>query len=80
MHEAINVQTCLACGAVHTYKLGFETRPDPDTRALPLKRRRRRFAGTFPCPATGKSFKGSATLLLPLGERITAVNVVGVES
>ena len=78
-HEAVNVQTCPLCRAVHTYRLSVETKPDPDTAALPLKKRRRRFAGTFPCPVTGQSYKGSVTLLLTPGERISGVTVAGVE-
>ena len=78
-HEAVNAQTCPLCGGLHTYRLVVETRPDPDTVGLPLKKRRRRFAGAFPCPATGKSYKGSATLLLTPGERISGVTVAGVE-
>jgi hypothetical protein len=79
MHEAVNAQTCPLCGAVHTYKLAVETTPDPATSLLPLKKRRRKFAGAFPCPAVGKSYKGSATLLLTPGERISGVKVLGVE-
>jgi len=78
-HEAVNAQTCPLCRAVHTYKLVVETKPDPDTALLSLKKRRRRFVGAFPCPTTGQSFKGSTTLLLTPGQRISGVKVAGVE-
>jgi len=80
MHEVINAQTCPLCKKVHTYRLEVETRRDDDTLGLPLQKRRRRFAGAFPCPETGKIFRGSATLLLTPGERIAEVKVAGVEA
>jgi len=79
-HEVVNAQTCPLCRAVHTYRLEVETQSDEATRALPLKSRRRRFAGAFPCPTTGQSFRGSATLLLTPGQRISSVKVTGVEA
>lgn len=80
MHEAINTQTCPLCGGMHTYKLAVETRKDPDTAALPLRKRRRRFEGAFLCPVQNKPFKGSATLLLPSGEHFTSVKVEEVHA
>jgi len=79
MHEVVNTQNCPLCGALHTYNLKVETTPDPDTRKLSLRQRRRKFAGAFFCPVLGKQFRGSATLLLSPGERISGVTVVGVE-
>jgi len=79
MHEVVNTQTCPLCRQLHTYKLDVQTTPDPDTGRLSLRQRRRKFAGAFPCPTLGKTFRGSATLLLSPGERISEVKVVGVE-
>lgn len=79
MHEVVNTQTCPLCGALHTYRLAVETRPDASTLGKPLRSRRRTFAGAFRCPTRNEEFRGSTTVLAAEGEEIVSINVARVE-
>jgi hypothetical protein len=76
MHEILNIQTCPICHQNHSYKLIVETEKNDANVGLPLKRRRMKFQGAFPCPVEGKQFRGSATIMATPGEAISSVKIL----